>query len=50
MPTMRYTSIFNVFYDKNFTIDESPFRIERYIMSKKQIVKEFLPHVESLTP
>gem|GEM_PF-4957073 len=38
---MNYVSIFNVFYDYNTTLQNSTFTIERYIMSKKQILKNY---------
>jgi len=40
-PTLNYVSIFNVFYDYNTTLQNSTFTIERYIMSKKQILKNY---------
>ena len=41
-PELAYVSVFDVFYDYNSTIDDSPFFIERHIMSEKTIMKRFL--------
>jgi len=44
-PTLNYVSIFNVFYDYNSTLQNSPFTIERYILSRRQIVKSYASNV-----
>ena len=40
-PVLNYVSVFNLFYDYNSTLQNSPFTIERYILSKKQIIKNY---------
>lgn len=40
-PMLRLAGVFNVFYDYNTTLEDSPFTIERYIMSEKQITKNY---------
>jgi len=40
-PMLKYVSVFNLFYDYNTTLSNSAFTIERYIMNRKSIVKEY---------
>ena len=44
-PELTYLSVFNVFYDYNSSIDESPFFIERNILSRESILKRYLATV-----
>lgn len=49
-PTLNYVSIFNVFYDYNTTLQNSTFTIERYIMSRKQILKTYWAKLNNVDP
>lgn len=49
-PEMAYMSVFNVFYDYNGSIDDSPFFIERNILSKATIMKRYLSVVNKSNP
>lgn len=40
-PELSYISIFDVFYDYNSSIEDSPFQIERHILSRKSIMKRY---------
>lgn len=40
-PELAYVSVFDVFYDYNWSIDDSPFFIERHILSRKWIMKRY---------
>ena len=40
-PELTYVSVFDIFYDYNGTIEDSPFFIERHIMSRKNILKRY---------
>lgn len=40
-PELTYISIFDIFYDYNGTMEDSPFFIERHIMSRKNIIKRY---------
>lgn len=40
-PVVDYVSIFDVFYDYNGTVEESPFIIKRSILSKQGIIKRY---------
>ena len=45
-PELTYLSVFDVFYDYNSNIDDSPFFIERHILSRATILKRYLAIID----
>lgn len=45
-PELAYVSVFDVFYDYNTTIEDSPFFIKRHVLSRKNILKRYLSKVK----
>lgn len=48
-PELAYLSIFDVFYDYNSSIEDSPFFIERHIMSRDTIMKRYKSTINKWT-
>jgi hypothetical protein len=46
LPMLQYISVFNLFYDYNSWLYDSPFTIERYILSRKWIKDKYLAEIE----
>ena len=49
-PELAYLSVFDVFYDYNSSIDDSPFFIERHILSKNTILKRYTSTINQKNP
>jgi hypothetical protein len=49
-PTLNYVSVFNIFYDYNSTLQNSAYTIERYILSRKQIIKAYASKITNTEP
>lgn len=49
-PVFEYKSVFDIFYDYNWTISESPFIIERSIFNSDKIIKKYASQIKKDDP